>query len=88
MKDRITVVNEKIDYSKNGHRLYWLNTIVVENIKNNIFGISHGVRKTDLPLFLRTGIHIQSYKKYRKKWDKNIIYIFIYSPISKKNLKL
>ena len=50
MKDRITVVNEKIDYSKNGHRLYWLNTIVGD-IKNNIIGIYHGVRKTDLPLF-------------------------------------
>ena len=43
MKDRITVVNEKIDYSKNGHRLYWLNTIVGD-IKNNIIGIYHGVR--------------------------------------------
>lgn len=41
MKDRITVVNEKIDYSKNGHRLYWLNTIVGD-IKNNIIGIYHG----------------------------------------------
>lgn len=29
MKDRITVVNEKIDYSKDHHRLYWLNTILV-----------------------------------------------------------
>ena len=29
MKDRITVVNEKVDYSKNDHRLYWLKTILV-----------------------------------------------------------
>ena len=29
MKDRITVVNEKIDYSKDNHRLYWLNTMLV-----------------------------------------------------------
>ena len=50
MKDRITVVNEKIDYSKNGHRLYWLITIVGD-IKNNIIDIYHGVRKTDLSLF-------------------------------------
>ena len=50
MKERIKVVNEKIDYSKNDHRLYWLNTIVGD-IKNNIIGIYHGVRKTDLPLF-------------------------------------
>ena len=51
MKDRITVVNEKIDYSKDDHRLYWLNTIVGD-IKNNIIGIYHGARKIDLPLFL------------------------------------
>ena len=60
MKDRITVVNEKIDYSKDDHRLYWLNTIVGD-IKNNIIGIQHGARKIDLPLFFsRTGIQIQS----------------------------
>ena len=50
MKDRITVVNEKIDYSKDNHRLYWLNTILGD-IKNNIIGIYHGARKIDLPLF-------------------------------------
>ena len=50
MKDRITVVNEKIDYSKNDYRLYWLNTIVGD-INNNIIGIYHGARKIDLPLF-------------------------------------
>lgn len=54
MKDRITVVNEKIDYSKDGHRLYWLNTIVGD-IKNNIIGIYHGTRKIDLPLFFFFG---------------------------------
>ena len=42
MKDRITVVNEKIDYSKNGHRLYWLITIVGD-IKNNIIGIEYSM---------------------------------------------
>lgn len=50
MKDRITVVNEKIDYSKDHHRLYWLNTIFGD-IENNIIGICHGARKIDLPLF-------------------------------------
>ena len=50
MKNRIKVVNEKIDYSKDNHRLYWLNTIVGD-IKNNIIGIYHGARKIDLPLF-------------------------------------
>ena len=60
MKDRIKVVNEKIDYSKNDHRLYWLNTIVGD-IKNNIIGIYHASRKVDLPLFFkRAGIQIQS----------------------------
>mgnify|MGYP004463427881 CR=1 FL=1 len=34
MKDRITVVNEKIYYSKDNQRLYWLNTIVCD-IKDN-----------------------------------------------------
>ena len=50
MKDRTTVVNEKKDYSKDNHRLYWLNTIL-GNINNNIIGIYHGARKIDLPLF-------------------------------------
>ena len=60
MKNRIKVVNEKIDYSKDNHRLYWLNTIVGD-IKNNTIGIYHGARKTDLPLFFGgTGIQIQS----------------------------
>ena len=60
MKDRITVVNENIDYSKDNHRLYWLNTILA-NINNNIIGIYHGARKIDLHLFFwKTGIQIQS----------------------------
>lgn len=60
MKDRTTVVNEKKDYSKDNHRLYWLNTIL-GNINNNIIGIYHGARKIDLPLFFwKTGIQIQS----------------------------
>lgn len=50
MKDRIHVINERIDYSECNHRLYWLN-IIVGNIKNTIAGIYHGVRKIDLPLF-------------------------------------
>ena len=50
MKDRIKIVNEKIDYSKDNHRLYWLNTIVGD-IKNNTIGIYHGARKIDLQLF-------------------------------------
>lgn len=50
MKDRIHVINERIDYSECNNRLYWLN-IIVGNIKNTIAGIYHGVRKIDLPLF-------------------------------------
>ena len=50
MKDRIKVVNEEVDYSKEDHRLYWLNTILGD-IKNNIIGIYHGARKIVLPLF-------------------------------------
>lgn len=50
MKNRIHVINERIDYSECNHRLYWLN-IIVGNIKNTIADIYHGVRKIDLPLF-------------------------------------
>lgn len=60
MKDRIKVVNEKVDYSKDNHRLYWLNTIVGD-IKNNIIGIYHGAKKNrSAVVFSRTGIQIQS----------------------------
>ena len=44
MKNRTTIVNEKIDYSKENHRLYWLNTILGD-INNNIIGIYHGARR-------------------------------------------
>lgn len=73
LKDRIHLQSEKILYTENEHRLYWLNTIVGD-IKNNITGIYHGVSKRDLPLFLNeqewrfnhrnTGRHIM--EKVRK----------------------
>ena len=50
MKDRIHVINERLDYSECDHRLYCLN-IIVGNIKNTLADIYHGVRKIDLPLF-------------------------------------
>ena len=58
MKDRITGVNEKIDYSEDDHRLYWLNTIRGD-IKKIIIGIYHGARKI-CHCFWRTRIQIQS----------------------------
>jgi len=73
LKDRIHLQSEKILYTENEHRPYWLNTIVGD-IKNNITGIYHGVAKRDLPLFLNeqewrfnhrnTGYHIM--EKVRK----------------------
>lgn len=50
MKDRITVIGEKIDYSKYNHRLHWLNTIL-DDIDNNILGIYHGARKKSATVF-------------------------------------
>lgn len=48
---QIQVKNEKINYDKKNHRLYWMNTII-GNIKNNITGIYHGIAKRDMPLFV------------------------------------
>lgn len=72
MKDRIHVINERLDYSECNRRLYWL-SIIVENIKNTIAGIYHGLRKMDLPLFFEeqnTGLiigiqEIKSCSKYK-----------------------
>lgn len=86
MKDRITVVNEKIDYSKNGHRLYWLNTIV-EDIKNNIIGIYHGVRKTDLPLFFGEQEYRFNHRNIGKQMmDKVAKYISKSYPMTRKQI--
>ena len=68
MKDRIKVVNEKVDYSKDNHRLYWLNTIVGD-IKNNIIGIYHGAKKIDLPLSFRE----QEYRFNHRNTGKQVM---------------
>ena len=68
MKDRIKVVNEKVDYSKDNHRLYRLNTIVGD-IKNNIIGIYHGAKKIDLPLSFRE----QEYRFNHRNTGKQMI---------------
>ena len=68
MKDRIKVVNEKVDYSKDNHRLYWLNTIVGD-IKNNVIGIYHGAKKIDLPLSFRE----QEYRFNHRNTGKQMI---------------
>lgn len=52
LKDRITVNNFKVDYTKKNHRLHWLN-IIIGDVKNHINGIYHGVSRRDLPLFLK-----------------------------------
>jgi len=51
LKDKVTLKAEIIDYSKENHKLRWLNTLI-GNVKNQILGIYHGVSKRDLPLFL------------------------------------
>ena len=86
MKDRITVVNEKIDYSKNGHRLYWLNTIVGD-IKNNIIGIYHGAKKIDLPLSFREQEYRFNHRNTGKQlMDKIAKYIFKSHPMTRRQI--
>ncbi len=86
MKDRITVVNEKIDYSKDNHRLYWLNTILGD-IKNNIIGICPGVRKIDLPLFFRKQEYRFNHRNTGKQMmDKVAKYIFKSHPMTRRQI--
>ena len=86
MKDRITVVNEKIDYSKDDHRLYWLNTIL-SDIKNNIIGIYHGARKTDLPLFFGEQEYRFNHRNTGKQMmDKVAKYIFKSHPMTRRQI--
>ena len=60
MKDRITVVNEKIDYFKNGHRLYWLNTICWRHQEQYHWHLPWCTKDRFAIIFWRTGIQIQS----------------------------
>ena len=86
MKGRITVVNEKIDYSKDNHRLYWLNTILGD-IKNNITGIYHGARKIDLPLFFGEQEYRFNHRNTRKQMmDKAAEYISKSHPITRRQI--
>ena len=67
MKDRITVVNEKVDYSKNDHRLYWLKTILVTQEQYHWY-LPGSKKNRSAVVFSRTGIQIQS-EKYREADD-------------------
>ena len=51
LKEDLTVINVKVDYTSKNHRLYWMN-VIIGNIQNHITGIYHGGAKCDLPLFL------------------------------------
>ena len=51
LKNRIKVINEKVDYSLPDHRMKWIN-IVTGSIKNNLQGVYRGIPKKYLPLFL------------------------------------
>ena len=86
MKDRIKVVNEEVDYSKEDHRLYWLNTILGD-IKNNIIGIYHGARKIDLPLFFGEQEYRFNHRNTGKQMmDKVAKYIFKSHPMTRRQI--
>lgn len=67
LKDRMTVVNQKVDYSDKNHRLKWLNTII-GNIQTQIIGIYHGVSKRDLPLFVNEQVYRYNQEKDWKEY--------------------
>lgn len=61
----IIVRNDKINYKKKDHKLYWLN-IIISNIKNNISGIYHGLKKRILPLFVAEQEYRYNSRNYGK----------------------
>ena len=86
MKDRITVVNEKIDYSKDNHRLYWLNTILGD-IKNNIIGIYHGAKKDRSAIVLGNRNTDSIMRNTGKQMmDKVAKYIFKSHPMTRRQI--
>ena len=86
MKDRIKVVNEKIDYTKKDHRLHWLN-IIIGDIKNNIVGIYHGARKVDLPLFFGEQEYRFNHRNTGKQMMEKVSkYIFKSHPMTRRQI--
>lgn len=51
-QDNLTVINEKITYKSNDHRLKYLN-IFISNLQSTLQGIYHGIGKRDMYLFLQ-----------------------------------
>lgn len=51
-QDKLTVINEKITYKRNDHRLKCLN-IFISNLKSTLLGNYHGIGKRDMHLFLQ-----------------------------------
>lgn len=47
---KINLHREKIDYSDNNHRLWFLNKIV-SNLNSSILGVFHGIDKRMMPLY-------------------------------------
>jgi hypothetical protein len=50
LKTRLQVINEKIDYAKEDHRLYFLNKII-SNLNQYLLHVYHGVSKRMLTLY-------------------------------------
>ena len=50
LKRRLKVINEKIDYEDDNHRLYYLNKII-SNFNSAINNVYHGIGKRMLPLY-------------------------------------
>lgn len=50
LASKINLHREKIDYSDNNHRLWFLNKIV-SNLNSSILGVFHGIDKRMMPLY-------------------------------------
>ena len=84
LKDRMTVVNQKVDYTDKHHRLKWLNTII-GNIQTQIIGIYHGVSKRDLPLFVNEQVYRYNHRNTgRNMLNKINKYLRLSSPMPRK----
>lgn len=65
----------------------YLLTLTVGDIKNNIIGIYHGVRKTDLPLFFGEQEYIFNHRNTGKQMmDKVAKYISKSYPMTRKQI--
>lgn len=86
MKDRITVVNENIAYSKDNHRLYWLNTMLVTSRTISLV-FTMEQKKIDLPLSFREQEYRFNHRNTGKQMmDKIAKYIFKSHPMTRRQI--